>query len=529
MAMDGYLALVLHAHLPFVRHPEYSEFLEEDWLFEAITETYLPLLESYESLWDDQVDFRISMTLSPPLLSMLNDGLLRERYVKRLHRLIELTEREIVRHKNDGHMTYLAQWYRDHFRHRLWQYETLYQRDLVGAFRKFVERGRLEVLTCGATHGFLPLMADFPEAIRGQLEVAVGYHESCFGQAPRGIWLPECAYYPGLDQHLRDVGLRYFIGESHAIAHAVPKPRDGIYAPIYTPSGVAVFSRDQVASAQVWSSRMGYPGDSLYREFYRDVGYDAPFDYIRPYVQPTGLRKNLGIKYHRITGEGDHKALYNPYEARQRAAEHAAHFTNGRRDQLAELRQSMGREALVVAPYDAELFGHWWFEGPWFLDVVLRQITCDHPNIALTTPTEYLQRHPTQQVAQPPMSTWGARGYAEVWLNVHNDWVYPHLHAMAERMTRLADQFPTPNDLERRALNQAARELLLAQSSDWPFIITQETSVEYAEQRLRDHIVRFNKLYEQLTSHGIEGETLTLIESRDNIFPDIDYRIWRSR
>lgn len=527
--MDGYLALVLHAHLPFVRHPEHSEFLEEDWLYEAITETYLPLLEVYEGLWNDGIDFRISMTLSPSLLSMLNDGLLRERYANRLRRLIGLAEQEHDRHKDEPHLQYLAGFYRDLFAQRLHQYEDLYQRDLVGAFRKFVHRGRLEVLTCGATHGFLPLMQEHPQSVHAQLEVAARYHDACFGRRPDGIWLPECAYYPGLDRQLRDVGIRYFIGESHAIEHATPRPRHGVYAPIYTPAGVAVFSRDQVSGGQVWSSASGYPGDGIYREFYRDVGYDAPFDYIRPYIQPTGLRKHVGIKYHKVTGDTDQKGLYDPYAARMKAAEHARHFTDSRRDQLAELHQRLGRPAIITSPYDAELFGHWWFEGPWFLDVVLRQASCDHPTWRLTTPIEYLRQEPTQQVAQPPMSTWGEDGYAKVWLDTCNDWIYPHLHAMAERMTELADRHTDPSDLERRALNQAARELLLAQSSDWPFIIYQETSVDYAVRRVKEHIVRFNRLYEQLSGFGLDEEMLASIEARDNIFPDVDYRTWASR
>jgi len=182
---------------------------------------------------------------------------------------------------------------------------------------------------------------------------------------------------------------------------------------------------------------------------------------------------------------------------------------------------------IVVAPYDAELFGHWWFEGPRFIDYVLRQVACDRDNYVLTTPGEYLRNHPTQQVAQPPMSSWGEEGYAKVWLNESNDWIYPHLDAMAERMSGLAHRYLEPTPLERRALNQAARELLLAQSSDWPFIISQNTNVNYAVTRLREHIVRFNRLYEALTGFGVKEDMLEGIEARDNIFPNIDYAVYR--
>ena len=526
--MQGYLALILHAHLPFVRHPEYPEFLEEDWLFEAIAETYLPLLETYEALWRDGVDFRVSMTLSPPLVSMLRDPLLQERCAERLRTLIELAETEFERHAGDGHRQYLAGWYRDLLTRRLHQFEVLYQRDLALAFKSFQDRGRLEILTCCATHGFLPLLSGYEPAVRAQVRVAIDYHTSVFGRPPRGIWLAECAYYPGLDRLLREEGLEYFIGETHAVRHATPRPRYDVHAPIVTPSGVAVFARDIESSQQVWSSVVGYPGDPDYREFYRDIGFDSPLDEVRAWVQPNGLRKMTGIKYHRVTGKTENKELYDPYRAEEKAAMHAADFTLNRAAQIAHLHSVYGgHQPLIIAPYDAELFGHWWYEGPRFIDYLLRQVSCDRDSYALTTPSEYLRDHPTQQVAQPPMSSWGEGGYAKVWLNERNDWIYPHLDAMAERMSRLATLFTEPTDLERRALNQAARELLLAQSSDWAFIITQDTNVNYAVQRTREHIVRFNRLYEALTGFGVDEEMLDAIETRDNIFADIDYAVYR--
>jgi 1,4-alpha-glucan branching enzyme len=527
--MQGYLALILHAHLPFVRHPEYPEFLEEDWLFEAIAETYLPLLETYEGLWRDGIDFRVSMTLSPPLVSMLRDPLLQERCAERLRRLIDLAEDEVERHKDHGHLHYLAGWYRDLLNRRLHQFEVLYERDLAAAFKKFQDRGRLEILTCCATHGFLPLLSAYEPAVRAQVRVAVDFHTEVFGRRPRGIWLAECAYFPGLDRILREEGLEYFVGETHAVRHATPRPRYDVHAPIVTPSGVAVFARDIESSQQVWSSVVGYPGDPDYREFYRDIGFDSPLDEVRAWVQPNGLRKMTGIKYRRVTGKTENKELYDPHRAEEKAAMHAADFTLNRAAQISHLHSLYGgHQPLIVAPYDAELFGHWWYEGPRFIDYLLRQVSCDRDSYNLTTPGEYLRANPTQQVAQPPMSSWGEGGYSKVWLNERNDWIYPHLDAMAERMTSLADRFEEPTALELRALQQAARELLLAQSSDWAFIITQDTNVNYAVKRTREHIVRFNRLYEALTGFGVDEEMLEAIETRDNIFPNIDYTVYRS-
>ncbi len=523
----GSFALILHAHLPFVRHPEYPSYLEEDWLFEAITETYLPLLDVFESLWRDAVDFRLSMTLTPPLISMLDDELLRERYVEHLERLAELAREEVTRRQ--GHQRWLAEHHLHMFESRLHAFEHKYQRDLVSAFAAWQRRGRLEILTCGATHGFLPLMQSCPEAVRAQIRVAVDHYLRRFGQQPRGIWLPECGYFPGLDQELRDAGLRWFIGESRAVEHATPRPIHGVYAPLYTPSGVAVFARDPETSAQVWSAESGYPGHPDYREFHRDLGFDGDYDHVAPYVQPTGLRKNVGIKYHRITGKTERKELYDPYRAQQVADDHASDFVRNREAQVLWLREVLGREPIIVAPYDAELYGHWWHEGPRFLEMVLRKMSCDSAVCDLVTPSGYLRRHPEQQVAQPNFSTWGAAGFADVWLDHSNEWIYPHLLVAARRMTELADRFPHAHGAERRALDQAARELLLAQSSDWAFIIQTGTSVQYAEHRTVEHLKRFAALAEMLDRGHVDTGVLHNIEARDNLFPDLDYRVYASR
>jgi len=283
------------------------------------------------------------------------------------------------------------------------------------------------------------------------------------------------------------------------------------------------------SSKQVWSAKEGYPGDYDYREFYRDVGFDLDYDYIRPYLHSDGNRVNLGIKYYRITGPGDEKEPYRPLIAREKAATHAGNFLFNREKQIEYLHDFLGIKPIVVSPYDAELFGHWWYEGPDWLEFFLRKAHFDQSTFALITPSEYLERHPKLQVITPSMSSWGYKGYNEVWLEGSNDWIYPHIHIMADRMVELANRFPEADELTRRALNQLARELLLAQSSDWAFIMKTGTMVEYAQKRTRDHIARFNKLYWDILGSRINEQWLKEIENRDNIFPDIDYTIYRDR
>jgi 1,4-alpha-glucan branching enzyme len=524
---QGYLAMVLHAHLPFVRHPEHERFLEEDWLYEAITETYLPMLEVMQGWERDGVPWRLTMSLTPPLLSMLDDELLRARYRLHLERMSELVDKELLRTRFHGHLHYLA----GHYREQLDRATALWDRydgRLVYAFGDMLRTGRLEILTCGATHGYLPLMQVHPQAVWAQIKVASDHYKRCFGQAPRGIWLPECGYYPGLEGMLHDAGIRACVMDNHALLNATPRPRHGAYAPLYCPNtGVATFGRDHESSEQVWSSQSGYPGDVVYREFYRDIGYDLDFDYIGPYVQPTGDRKNTGIKYHRITGKTAHKELYDPHWAREKAAEHAANFMFNRERQIEHLRGVFGRPPIVVSPYDAELFGHWWYEGPWWLDYVIRKSCYDQPVYRITHLVEYLNEQPTQQVAQPAQSSWGDKGYHEFWLNESNEWVYPHLHKAADRMIGLARDIVDADGLMRRALNQAARELLLAQSSDWAFIMRTGTMVEYAVRRTVSHLRRFSRIHDEIRWGRIDERWLSQVEYLDNIFPDIDYGVYR--
>lgn len=520
----GYLTIVLHAHLPFVRHPEHEFFLEENWLYEAITETYLPLLDVFEGLLRDEVDFRITLSLTPPLIAMLKDDLLQNRYMKHLNKLLELSYKEMERTKG-GEFYSLAEMYHKRFLRIRERYEG-YKRDIVSAFKGFQDLGKIEIITCGATHGFIPNMIINRQAVKAQIQIAVNNYETHFGRKPEGFWLPECGYYPGIDEILEETGIRFFFLDAHGILYASPRPKYGVFAPIYCPSGVAAFGRDVESSKQVWSSIDGYPGDYSFREFYRDIGFDLDYEYLRPYIHPDGIRITTGIKYHRITGRGDYKEPYVRSRALEKAAEQAGNFMFNREKQIEYLCNFLGKKPIIVSPYDAELFGHWWFEGPEWLDYLIRKIFFDQKTIRLITPSEYLRENPVNQISSPPMSSWGWKGYSEVWLEGSNDWIYRHLHKASERMVELARTYSDARGLRRRALNQAARELLLAQSSDWAFIMKTGTAVEYAIKRTKEHIFNFIRLYEDIKRNSIDESYLRDLEERDNIFKEIDYTVY---
>ncbi|MCX8084136.1 MAG: DUF1957 domain-containing protein [Calditerrivibrio sp.] len=522
--MHGYWLLVLHSHLPFVKHPEYDYFLEEHWLFEAITECYVPLLKYLRQLEANKIDFRLTISMTPPLCEMLRDPILIEKYQKHLDRMIELSSKEIKRTSYDYQLNKLSLFYRDLFQFTKHFLEDL-NWDILKEYKRFKELGFIEITTCGATHGFLPFMSFNEKAVRAQIEIAVNNYNKHFGCKPEGIWLPECAYYKGLDKILDEYGIRYFFTDTHGVIFGKPKPRYGVYAPVYTESGVAVFARDFSSSKQVWSSKEGYPGDFDYRDFYRDIGFDLEYDYIKPYICPDGTRVFTGIKYHRVTGTSDYKEYYIREHALAKVEQHAKHFLKEREKQVLELTNYMDRKPLVVSPYDAELFGHWWFEGPEFLYNLFRFMSKSNVVKAIT-PMEYLNEYNTNQVLEINPSSWGDKGYYGVWLNEGNEWIYKHLKIIADKMVDYATRFKHSSDPNiQRVLNQMARELLLAQSSDWAFLMTTRTATEYATLREKEHIFNFLKL-ENMLNTEIDFEYLTKLEHKNSIFQEMDFRIY---
>lgn len=523
---DGYLALVLHGHLPYIYHPERDDILEERWIYEALTECYLPLLEVFETLVADEIVFRITLSLSPTLLSMLSDENLQERYYQHLQNTIKLAGLEQERLATSTEFKSVADFYMDKLNSMLHRYEK-YRGNIINPIKLLQQKGCLEVITTCSTHGYLPLMKN-QISRRAQIEAALDEYYRHFGRMPGGIWLPECGYAPGVDQVIRDCGLKYFFIDTHGIVNSSPVPVYGVFAPVCTRTGVAAFGRDPESSRQVWDRNQGYPGDPVYREFYRDIGYDLDLDYIGAFLPGGNYRVDTGLKYYRITGKEVKKEPYNPEIAARKASGHARDFVTRRRKQVREAAAMVDRRPVIVAPYDAELFGHWWFEGPLWINSVCREIAGDKNSLRLVTPTDYLMEYPQNQTVDIPMCSWGAGGYNQHWLNPATDWMYKHVHVAEDRMSELADNNPWAAGIAKRCLNQCARELLLAQSSDWPFIVFEETAVDYAKKRFSNHLGRFNILAEMLDSGGYDHETLQEIESRANFLPNIDYKVYCS-
>lgn len=502
--------LVLHSHLPFVHHPEHEEFLEEEWLFQASTECYIPLIKMLERLCSDGFKLDLTVAVSPTLFEMFKSDLLQSRYINWLEKRIELSEKEI-------HMQRKTRFYRC---------ATIYK-SLFAQCREFISSkdallnalGRLRsmglnLITTSATHALLPLMVH-REAVFAQVKTGVDAFAETWQKPTEGLWLPECAYSQGFDRLLSSCGIKYTFLESHGITQA----GGSVHRPL-TSNGVCFFGRDPYCSRRVWSSKEGYPGNRVYREYYRDIGYDREDEYIAPYLYKDKVRRGVGLKFHKITGNVplDQKEPYSPDDALEQAKFDARDFVWG---VINHAGKSQVSNPIVVACYDAELFGHWWFEGIYFLEEIFR-FSKNMQQISFCQPAMCLEE---AMNSEPAISSWGNSGYFEMWLNQSNDWIYRHLHNAHEIMIELAGK---DHAHLNRAINQATRELLLAQSSDWPFMMSTGNHIPYANKRFSTHVSNFYRLVKQIKAKLVDDSFLFLLEKRSPIFKNVNYTYLKS-
>ena len=300
---DGCWALVLHMHLPFVKHPEYEVGLEEQWLFEAITNCYAPLLDMCWRLEREKIDFRLTVSMSPPLISMLGDAQLQDRYRVFLREAISLAESELNEHRGKTFQHTIEK----ESRTLAWQaakgvFEA-YGGNILNGFRDFQNLEKIEVMICAGTHPTLPFYMHYPENIRAHIQLSCRQYQRYFGRWPRGMWLPENAFTPGLDRYLAEEGIKWTLVNATGITRGNTRAYFGTARPVVTHNGLAVFGIDEETRSQVWSRESGYPGDGRYKEWYRDVGYDMAWDHLPEYWKTAGVRRMTGLKYYRITSK----------------------------------------------------------------------------------------------------------------------------------------------------------------------------------------------------------------------------------
>ncbi len=531
--MTEAFALVLHSHLPYARGAGRWPHGEE-WVHEAILGTYLPLLGLLHDLRDDDVAYKLTIGLTPTLIEQLADHDIDARFIEYCDDQIQRADTDVRRFDADGNAdrASLARFYASLYRAHRDAYVRRFGRDLVGAFASLAQTGHAEVLTSGATHGYLPLLDR--ASVHAQLAVGARTTRRLLGVEPRGIWLPECAYAPGLEDILEEHGLTHFftdaallggkrlVGEGHAFER--DRSGSGLDAPLISSanadtlrpylvreSKVVAIARHDKVSGQVWSAMMGYPGEPAYREFHRKDDRSG----LR-YWRVTDTKTGLGAK-----------ESYSPDTASQRVRGHAVHFVGMVRETLARHREERGTNALMTVTFDSELFGHWWFEGVDWLGHVLRDLAADGPQPMSVA--EYLGRSPATERIDLVEGSWGKNNDHSTWSNERNAWMWADLARMAREIHELRAS-PPSDPLRQRAARQGARELLLAQSSDWPFLVTTGQAADYAVERFRSHSLRFRRSME-LARSGTSADEIELrsLERTDNPFPDASPDDFQSR
>ncbi|MDR1837849.1 MAG: DUF1957 domain-containing protein [Treponema sp.] len=523
------VSLVLEAHLPFVREFSKEDDLyqagEEGRFFEYITETFLPLLEVLDRLENDHVPFRLALAISPILCNMLGDEHLRRKYLFYIDKQIEFGRQELERTSGISELNKLAQFYYNRIVDRKIAFTERYEKNILKAFDYYRRRGKVEILASCATHAFLPFIGHNHESLQAQMEIPISNYRCCFGASPEGFWLPGLGWTSAIEPYLSSYNFSYTIIDSHGLLSGSPLPKKGSFYPVKTPGGTFIIARDFYAVQEIEK----ISNDELYRNNDRDVGYELPPETVSQFLTAKGERRRTGYKYWPRC-ENTSNAIYNQQAACDRAVEGARAFLEKTISRLEEASKYMDEAPLCLYAHNADNFGRLWYEGPQFLEALFR-MACGYRDFQFICPSEYIFRQDLSsiQVTSPEFSSWGINGYAQTWLDVSNDWIYRHLIRSMERMTELAERFPDDSGLKERALNQAAREILLAQSSDWPSMLYRQDSTEYAKNQAENALRNFTTIYEALGSNHISTEWLTSLERRHNFFPNINYRIFRRK
>jgi 1,4-alpha-glucan branching enzyme len=564
----GYVSFTLHSHLPYVvNHGTWPHGLE--WLHEAAAETYLPLLKVFAELEELKLALKANVNLSPILLEQLSHPVFKQEFPNYLARKIEAAAKdaEDFKLRGESHLAEVAYIWERFYKQALQQFEEL-GRDIIKGFRYFYETGAIEIITCGATHGYFPLLGT-DASIRAQVSAGVDTHRRFFGKKPKGIWLPECGYRPagcwqfpvslnglgtaqsrmpvqraGVEQILAENDIEYFYVDTHLVdastqftpyellAGGVPvavevppdNPAKNFYRAYYadTPdrrnARVAFFTRDPRTGIQVWSGEHGYPGDPNYLEFHKKRWPGG-----HRYWRITGAKIDLGAKL-----------PYYPQTAEAHTREHAAHFARITAEALKRHGNNGAGMPILCAPFDAELFGHWWFEGPQWLKNVALEYAKPDSQIRLITCGEYLERFSPAGFVALPEGSWGANSDNSVWLNADTAWTWKHIYAAEIAVQQMANSgLWKGNEVATRLARQVCRELLLLESSDWQFLITTKHARDYAEKRFNTHLDQLRTLLDiwrrfEATRHFSEDRLpeLEKIELRDSVFPNIQPEHW---
>lgn len=504
--MTGYFSLVLHTHMPYLRKNG-AWPVGEDWLYQAMSETYLPLLGMLAQMDSEDISSCIGITMTPVLCEQLADRYIQDRFIEYLKVMAEHTASDIkdFEYFSDDKRKALGEAYFEDYRRKLLAFVAI-DGDLLGALSSFEQSGLVEIIASSATHAFLPGLTDW-RSVRAQVLLGLESHRRRFGVNPAGFWMPECAYREGLEDLLESEGVRYVLIDPSAL-QGLPSTY-----PYYVGSSrVAAIARSERAHRNAWDEHTGYPADDLYKD-------------------STKYYQGSGLHYWKVTGPNvsiENKEIYEPVPAQARAFDHARHFIKAIAEELRAAPASPGNGAgagakpVVLASYDTEFLGHGWKEGIYWLEIILRSLARSE-GIRMTTPSRYLEQNPPSTSATLGLTTWGTNKDDSTWINPETAWMWEALGETQKTLFGLWD-LRRGSALENRALEQAAREVLLLETSDWPYMVAKYRAKEYSIERFCAHLERFREIAGMLEKGDIDKleSMLSEIEETDNIFAQLD-------
>jgi len=501
--LKGHFSFVLHTHMPYVRKNG-TWPVGEDWLLRAMSEVYMPLLESFARLKDEGLASCVALTLTPVLCEQLSDPYIKERFIAHLKIMKEHTAGDIrdFEYFHDDARGAIADEYHASCENKLDDFLAI-DCDILGALRSLEQQGFIETIASSATHAFLPAQ-ESERTVTYQVAIGIESHRRHLGVDPAGFWIPECAYREGIERILEAEGVRYFIADPSAAPEA---PSTCPY--LVGGSSVAVMQRSNRAHENVWDERTGYPADNLY-------------------MDTTRYYHGSGLHYWKVTGRDvaiEEKAVYEPTSATARALDHSRHFIGDVSGELSESRACPGAAMpIVLASYDTELFGHGWHEGIYWLEVTLRSLAASD-SVVLTTPSRYLEENPAGSTIELRSTSWGTDRDHSTWINPGTEWMWDELAVSQKKLFELLRKYGDTLDASvKRALSQAAREVLLLESSDWPYMVAKDRARQYATQRFSTHLERFRAIANAIERGRTEQEikNLSEIEETDRIFAELD-------